>query len=686
MDDLVGKVLGSRYEILKKIGEGGMATVYRAKCRLLNRFVAIKVLKSEYSKDETFVKRFRAEAQSAAALTHPNIVSVFDVGEEDGINYIVMELLESKTLKDYIEENGALRNELTLKIAAQIASALEAAHKSHIIHRDIKPQNIVLNKNMVAKVTDFGIAKITNAPSATITSFGNTMGSVHYFSPEHAKGGYTDEKSDIYSLGVVMYEMATGKLPFDGDSPVSVALKHIQEEPIEPIVKNPKVSIALNQIIMKAMSKSTVTRYQNATELLSDISLALANPNINISKPSSSVSAGETQVIPIIKVDETTNEEENKVPNLRTRQASNANRMNVVSASNRRRAEAATVQDEEEKLQQPRETARDNNKQPKKNKKKTLIILICVCVIVLIGGSVFGIKMYNKVKAQNEANAQIDVPNLVGRKFEEVVEEYKKQGIEIIQEKSEYSSEQPEGNIISQTPEKGTKTKEKKIYVVVSKGEKLVEVTDVTGKDIKVATYELQDTLGFVIETEEVVNEKVTAGIIISQDPKEGQKPYGSTIKLVVSKGDGKESVIMPSVLGSTEADAKAKLEKLKLKVNVKYSEDNSKSNGVVIAQSYPQNQELKEGDIVEITVNKLLITKNVSLDLLELQGGSPIDAETITVKVTASIDNGATNTIFEKSFAPTETTTSFSINGYQKAVLKIYLNGQLAKEQTINF
>ena len=294
--------------------------------------------------------------------------------------------------------------------------------------------------------------------------------------------------------------------------------------------------------------------------------------------------------------------------------------------------------------------------------------------------------MYKRIKAQNEANAQIEVPNLVGRKYEEVVEEYKKQGIEVIQEKSDYSSEQPEGCIISQTPEKGTNTKDKKIYVVVSKGEKLVEVTDVTGKDIKVATYELQDTLGFVIETEEVVNEKVTAGIIISQDPKEGEKPYGSTIKLVVSKGDGKESVIMPSVVGSTEADAKATLEKLKLKVNVKYAEDNSKSNGVVISQSYPQNQELKEGDMVDITVNKLLITKNVSIDLLELQGGSPINADTITVKVTASIDNGATNTIFEKTFAPTEKNATFTINGYQKAVLKIYLNGQLAKEQTINF
>ena len=203
--DMIGKMLGSRYEILEKIGEGGMAIVYKAKCHLLNRYVAIKILKPEYSKDETFVKRFRAEAQSAASLSHPNIVSVYDVGSENGVNYIVMELLETKTLKDYIEEHGAMPSELVLKISAQIASALETAHKAHIIHRDIKPQNIVLNKNLVAKVTDFGIAKITNAASATITSFGSTMGSVQYFSPEHAKGGYTDEKSDIYSLGIDMY-------------------------------------------------------------------------------------------------------------------------------------------------------------------------------------------------------------------------------------------------------------------------------------------------------------------------------------------------------------------------------------------------------------------------------------------------------------------------------------------------
>src|SRR5574344_308129 len=217
-----------------------MAEVYRAKCKLLNRFVAVKVLKNEFSKDAEFVKRFRAEAQSAASLTHPNIVSVYDVGEEDGINYIVMELLNGNTLKDEIEKKGKLGSEMTLKYASQIASALEAAHNSKIVHRDIKPQNIVLTSNNIAKVTDFRIAKMSSKD--TITSASSTMGSVHYFSPEHAKGCYTDEKSDIYSLGVVMYEMATGKLPFNADTPVSVALKQIQEVPVSPIELEPTVT------------------------------------------------------------------------------------------------------------------------------------------------------------------------------------------------------------------------------------------------------------------------------------------------------------------------------------------------------------------------------------------------------------------------------------------------------------
>lgn len=674
--DMIGKILGGRYEIIEKIGEGGMAEVYKAKCHLLNRYVAVKILKPEYAKDETFVKRFRREAQSAAALTHANIVSVYDVGAEGDINYIVMELLESKTLKDYIEEHGAMPSDLVLKISAQIASALETAHKAHIIHRDIKPQNIVLNKNMVAKVTDFGIAKITNVPSATITSFGSTMGSVHYFSPEHAKGGYTDEKSDIYSLGVVMYEMATGKLPFDADSPVSVALKQIQEDPIPPIDVNPNVSPALNQIILKALQKSTALRYQNATEVISDISQALLRPNSLILRPASSVEAGATQVIPILGGN---NEVPEAVPNLRTREP---RRANVISTREAMKEELP-IEDsksDEEISEEPKK------KDPKKSKKKKIIIISVIAAVVVIG-AIVGILVYNNSKKQAEENKEIEVPNLVGRVYDEVVEEYSKQGIEIIKDKVEYSSEQPEGSVISQTPEKGTKTKDKKIKVVVSKGQKMVEVPDVTGKDIKVATYELEDTLGFKIEREDVVSEKVASGIIILQDAKKGETlPYGSTIKLQVSKGDGKETVVVPNVLGKTESDAKSALEALGLTVSVKYSEDKTKSNGVVIAQSYPQNQTLKQGTLVEITVNKILLTKTVTLDLLELQGGTASSADTINVKVTASIDGGAYNTVYNQSVDPSTKTVSIEINGYSNATLKVYLNSKQVKEFTVSF
>lgn len=673
--DMIGKILGGRYEIIEKIGEGGMAEVYKAKCHLLNRYVAVKILKPEYAKDETFVKRFRREAQSAAALTHANIVSVYDVGAEGDINYIVMELLESKTLKDYIEEHGAMPSDLVLKISAQIASALETAHKAHIIHRDIKPQNIVLNKNMVAKVTDFGIAKITNVPSATITSFGSTMGSVHYFSPEHAKGGYTDEKSDIYSLGVVMYEMATGKLPFDADSPVSVALKQIQEDPVPPIDVNPNVSPALNQIILKALQKSTALRYQNATEVISDISQALLRPNSLILRPASSVEAGATQVIPILG----NNEVPEAVPNLRTREP---RRANVISTREAMKEELP-IEDsksDEEISEEPKK------KDPKKSKKKKIIIISVIAAVVVIG-AIVGILVYNNSKKQAEENKEIEVPNLVGRVYDEVVEEYSKQGIEIIKDKVEYSSEQPEGSVISQTPEKGTKTKDKKIKVVVSKGQKMVEVPDVTGKDIKVATYELEDTLGFKIEREDVVSEKVASGIIISQDAKKGETlPYGSTIKLQVSKGDGKETVVVPNVLGKTESDAKNALEALGLTVSVKYSEDKTKSNAVVIAQSYPQNQTLKQGTLVEITVNKILLTKTVTLDLLELQGGTASSADTINVKVTASIDGGAYNTVYNQTVDPSTKTVSVEINGYSNATLKVYLNSKQVKEFTVSF
>ena len=650
--ELIGKILAGRYEIIQVVGKGGMATVYKARDNLLNRYVAVKVLKDEYSKDEVFVKRFRTEAQSAASLIHPNIVSVFDVGEDKGISYIVMELLESKTLKDYIEEKGPLSSELTLKIAAQIASALEAAHKAHIVHRDIKPQNIILNQNLVAKVTDFGIAKVTNTTSATITSFGKTMGSVHYFSPEHAKGGYTDAKSDLYSLGVVMYEMATGKLPFDAESPVSVALKHIQEDPVPPIEVNPMVSRGLNDIILKAMEKSTATRYQTASEMLTDISIALSKPTNGISqRPSSSVQAGETQVIPTL----TDEEIQNSVPNVRTRQSTGSRSAYVPPKPVKE--EASDVEDLDKK---------DKNKNNKKR-----VIIVCSIVAILIVGLVFGYFIRKIIKSTKED--EIEIPAIVGMSIDEVRQKYEPLGYTINQTSSEYNSEYEEGKIITQDPKQGTKTTSKIISVTVSKGTKLVRVTNQEGKDIKVAKYELENTLGFIVEQEDKVSDTVAKGIIISQDYKDVDRPYGSVIKVVVSSGDGKESVVVPNVIGKTASDAKKTLEDLKLKVEIDYGEDSTKSNGIVLNQSYSQNYVLKEGDLIKITVNRRVVEKTLTVT------GIPEGTEKNNITVRVSIDGGAlNNTTF--AYDEEKNALSFTVNGYEKLSYEVLVNGSVIK------
>ena len=658
--ELIGKILAGRYEIIEKIGEGGMAYVYKARDNFLNRYVAIKVLKNEFSKDEVFVKRFRTEAQSAASLIHPNIVSVFDVGEDKGISYIVMELLESKTLKDYIQAKGPLSSELTLKIAVQIASALEAAHKAHIVHRDIKPQNIMLNQNLVAKVTDFGIAKVANTSTATITSFGKTMGSVHYFSPEHAKGGYTDAKSDLYSLGVVMYEMVTGKLPFDADSPVSVALKHIQEIPIEPKKINPNVSQALNQIIMKAMEKSTVNRYQTATEMLTDISIALAKPTSSlVARPQSSIEAGDTQVIPTLN----DADEENLVPNVRTRQSSNRTAYTPIKDEKKSNTEENKNQLSEEELKKA------------KNKKMTIIAIFIILILVVGGFSGFAI---NKI-INNGKDQEIEIPNIVGKDFEEAQKECQERGLELKQRSSDYNTDYEEGQIITQDPQAGTMTKEKVIYADVSKGTRMVKVTNIEGKDIKVAKYELENTLGFVVEQENVTSDTVASGIVISQEYKDVERPYGSVIKVQVSSGDGKAQVVVQNVVGKTEEEARSILEGLNLNVEVQYDVDNKKLNGTVLAQSYPTNSLLKEGDLITITVNRREINKTITVT------GIPSGTKSEDIEVRVSIDGGALNTT-TFNYDETNNQLTFTINGYENVRYEVSVDGNLIKSGEENF
>ena len=579
--DLEGKILGNRYEIIEKIGNGGMATVYKSKDRVLNRYVAVKILRDEFTTDEEFIKRFRIEAQSAASLTHPNIVSIFDVGNEGSLYYIVMELIKGKTLKEIItEENGPLPWKWSLNVVTQIASALETAHKNNIVHRDIKPHNIIITEDGIAKVTDFGIAKAVS--NSTITAFGTTIGSVHYFSPEHARGGYTDAKSDLYSLGVVMYEMLTGRVPFDADTPVSVALKHMQEDPIEPKELNDNIPQVVNDIIMKAMQKDVNLRYQSATEMLKDLNAALKNPDDNFVHIGSNVGAA-TQRISTQEIAEA------------ERKAKEANN--------------------------PK-----NGKKPNKfiqfvKKHKALSFVIGAIILFFVAfGATMGI-----VELVNPKDVQI--PDLVNKTQDEAEQIVKDLKLKLVVKSEEYNENVEEGKIISQDPayqENYTIKEHSEISVVISKGTETVEVPDVVGKTREEAEKLLKDA-GLVAEITEENDEKVEAGIVLSQDIEDGETVNkGSTVKLVVSKGSGIVNVEVPSLVGKTEQEARNLLTEAGLKVNVVNDEDESKNDGVVLRQSKDAGTEVQEGTTITITVNKVSESKEATftIDVKSITGG----------------------------------------------------------------
>ena len=593
--DLEGKILGNRYEIIEKIGNGGMATVYKSKDRVLNRYVAVKILRDEFTTDEEFIKRFRIEAQSAASLTHPNIVSIFDVGNEGSLYYIVMELIKGKTLKEIItEENGPLPWKWSLNVVTQIASALETAHKNNIVHRDIKPHNIIITEDGIAKVTDFGIAKAVS--NSTITAFGTTIGSVHYFSPEHARGGYTDAKSDLYSLGVVMYEMLTGRVPFDADTPVSVALKHMQEKPIEPKELNENIPQVVNDIIMKAMQKDVNLRYQSATEMLKDLNAALKNPDDNVVHIRSNLNAA-TQRISTQEIAEA------------ERKAKEANN--------------------------PKNAKKPNKFIEFVKKHKTLSFVIGAILLFSIAfGTTMGV-----MEIVNPKDVQI--PDLVNKTQDEAEQIVKDLKLKLVVKSEEYNENVEEGKIISQDPayqENYTIKEHSEISVVVSKGNETVEVPDVVGKTREEAEKLLKDA-GLVAEITEENDEKVEAGIVLSQDIEDGETVNkGSTVKLVVSKGSGIVNVEVPSLVGKTEQEARNLLTEAGLKVNVVNDEDESKNDGVVLRQSRDAGTEVQEGTTITITVNKVSEAKEATftIDVKAITGGYEEEAGNSTSGNTA--------------------------------------------------
>ena len=652
-----GRLLGNRYEILEKVGIGGMATVYKAKCHVLNRYVAVKILRDEFTTDAEFVRRFNTEAQAAASLTHPNIVSIYDVGNEGNIYYIVMELIQGKTLKEIITEDGALPWKWSVNVAIQIASALETAHRNNIIHRDIKPHNIIITEDGVAKVTDFGIAKAVS--NSTITAFGTTIGSVHYFSPEHARGGFTDAKSDLYSLGVVMYEMLTGRVPFDADTPVSVALKHMQEQPIEPIKINPLIPIALNKIITKAMQKDPNVRYQTATEMLRDLKQVSKNPDGNF-----------------VVLD--------KYPNDFPTQ-----KINTVY----------------EKKVNDTDRVPEERKNPKKqnklvaffNKHKVLkvfaIILVCIAIFALAMGITIAVSNANRPK-------QVQIPNLVGKTIEEVENLTKEANIkyEVIAE--EFSADQEAGKVIKQDPKYAANYKvleNSTVKITISKGVELTKVPKVAGEKKDTAITMLENA-GLKYEIKEENNDKIEAGVVIKQEPEQDEEvAKDSVVTIYVSLGTNK--VPVPDVLGKTEAEAKKSIEDLKLKVSVKTGEDTTKSNGVVIKQDIDSGTQIEEGSTITITVNKLpeIINGTVNINVKELTGYQPpkVPANTtsnstggtstapkkVTVKVII-VSQGTSKEYIKENVSEDLEKLSVDISGIGTVKVSVYIDGNIKSDE----
>ena len=632
-----------------------MATVYKAKCHVLNRYVAVKILRDEFTTDQEFIKRFEVEAQAAASIIHPNIVSVYDVGKDGDLYYIVMELVQGKTLKEIIvEEGGPLPWKWSVNIAIQIASALEVAHKNNIVHRDIKPHNIIITEDGVAKVTDFGIAKAVS--NSTITAFGTTIGSVHYFSPEHARGGYTDSKSDLYSLGVVMYEMLTGRVPFDADTPVSVALKHMQEEPIPPKSLNEKIPQSVNDIILKAMRKDTNLRYQTATLMLTDLKRALKDPDGDFVDNQDYEDTMPTQKISLKDIDEEAKKTENKKKQNKF--------VNFI----------------------------------KNHKGLSIFIGLILLFVISLGGTI----AYSKLTNPKE----VLLPNLVGISEDDAKQQLEDLGLKLEVSSEEFNSDYAEGYIISQDPlysdnyniKMGTTIK-----VVVSKGIEESTVPDLKGKSQEDAIKLLEDAnLKYQIVEEE--SKKIEAGYVISQETDANKKVNaGDTVIIHVSTGVKKSSV--PSVIGKSEDDAKKALTDLGLKVTVANDEDSSKENGVVLKQSVDAGKEVEQGSSITITVNKLTETKsaNLTVNVKSLLGGK-VEYETtnttntsnetssskptvkdVKLRIVVINSDKSEDTVYNEKIDPTTTNLYQSISGKGTVQVKVYIDDVLKSTKDVN-
>lgn len=605
-----GMYVADRYEIIGKVGAGGMSDVYKAKDLTLGRFVAIKVLKPEFSDDMNFVTKFRTEAQSAAGLEHPNIVNIYDVGSENGMHYIIMEFVEGITLKTYIEKKGQLTFKEAVSIAIQVGRGIEAAHAKSIIHRDIKPQNIIISTEGKVKVTDFGIARA--ATTNTINS--DVMGSVHYSSPEQARNGFVDGKSDIYSLGIVMYEMVTGKVPFDGDTTVAVAIQHLQEEMVAPSAYARNLPVSMEKIILKCTQKNPDRRYESMTALLADLRKALISPDEDF-----------VVMVPIGGQDKTRIIQREDVQQIKKETAG------IRIQPERVIEPAAEEEAYEEDDEEDDEMDDDGDLNPKMEKAITIMGIVAAVIIVgiiilllvnLLGGFKSKPKASTETKTNTEASKAseeeseerrdsetqteglVPVPNLAGKTYEEAQEELNKLGIGIQKGQQVTSDEYEEGQIVAHRPAAGEKVeKHTTIIVDISTGEGTITVPPVVGMTDAEAIAALSSA-SFDYQKNYSYNDTVEEGHVISQSP-EGNSKAKKGDKVILEISQGSELLTVPDVVNSikTEAQAKEMLKDFTVTTSSGYSDHFSP--GMVMGQSLEAGQKVARGTTINIVVSQ---------------------------------------------------------------------------------
>ncbi|MDM8534478.1 Stk1 family PASTA domain-containing Ser/Thr kinase [Clostridiaceae bacterium HSG29] len=645
-------ILGNRYEIINKIGEGGMAKVYKAKDNLLNRFVAIKVLKDEFKNDEEFIAKFDKEAKAAASLSHPNIVNVYDVGIDSGIRYIVMELLEGITLKEVIKKRTEfLTDNEIIDIIYQIASALEHAHSKNIIHRDIKPENIIVDDNNTVKVADFGIARAVN--NSTIVNTKKVLGSVHYTSPEQARGGVVDKRTDIYSLGILMYELSTRRVPFDGDTHISIALKHIKGEVLNPTKVNSNLSLGIEKIILKSIMKNPEQRYNGAEELISDLEKASRKLDNEIIVEDIEKDMGETKYLPLIEDDEFMTK---KIVNKKKK----------------------------------------TNEKKERKKLSVFSVLVIILVALLFTLGIFTIISLDNI-ANKLDNEIVIVPNVEGFEATEGAKILNDSGFSVDATKRKYSTTVKDGYIISQSYEEGEELKKGyTIEIVISSGSKLITVPNVIHDDFVNGKIELEN-LNLVLGEVTYEYSDLPKGTIIDQDPIAGKEfMVNSKVNLVVSQGLESSSVLLPSVIDLTIEEATERLESINITIgNISYISDENFENGKINKQSILAGTEVEEGSSVDVVVtkNEETTTGNGEIEnpdentLIEKVFVIPLnfEEEKNIVKVETIID-GNSEIVYEEEHFKSEGSVRVTVQSKGEVTLKFYYGDKLISQQNRTF